>query len=89
MKLLAKKQERIGETDTINKNLHIRMEFGIEKCVMLIKKSGKRQIMEEIELTNQERIRTHGEKENYSYLGSLEPDIVKPAGKDSQNQALL
>ena len=32
-------------------------------------KNGKRQIMEGIELPNQERIRTLGEKENYKYLG--------------------
>ena len=28
------------------------MEFGIEKCAMIIMKSGKRQITEEIELPN-------------------------------------
>ena len=33
----------------------IRMEFGIEKCAMFIMKSGKRQIMKEIELLNQGR----------------------------------
>ena len=39
------------------------MKFGIEKCVMLIMNSGKIQITEGIELPNQERIRTLGEKE--------------------------
>ena len=33
--------------------------------------------MEEIELSNQERIRTLGEKENYKYLEILEVDTVR------------
>ena len=33
----------------------IRMEFGLEKCTMLIMKSGKRQMTEGIELQNQEK----------------------------------
>ncbi len=44
---------------------------------MLIIKGGKRQKREGIELPNQERIRTRGEKENYKYLGILEADIIK------------
>ncbi len=40
-------------------------------------KTEKRQIREEIELPNQERIRTLGEKENYKYLGILEADNIK------------
>ena len=42
------------------------MEFGIEKYAMLVMKSGKREIMEWIELSNQERIRTLEEQENYN-----------------------
>ena len=41
------------------------MEFGIEKCVKLIMKSGKIQTTEGIELPNQERIRTLVETKNY------------------------
>ena len=41
------------------------MNFGIEKCAMLMMKSGKRQTVEGIELLNQESIRILGEKENY------------------------
>ena len=41
------------------------MEFGIEKCVMIIGKSVKKQITEVIELPDQERIWTLGEKKNY------------------------
>ena len=52
-------------------------EFVIEKWAMLIMKSGKRQIIEGTELSNQERIRTLGEKENYRYLGILEVDTIK------------
>ena len=55
------------------------MEFGIEKCAMLIMRSGKRQMTEEIELSNQEKIRTLGEKETYKYLGILEADTIKQA----------
>ena len=41
----------------------IGMEFGIEKCAMLIMKIGKRHRTEGIQLPNQDKIRTHGEKE--------------------------
>ena len=44
----------------------IAMEFGIEKCTMRIIKSWKRQITEGIDLPNQEKIRTLGEKETYN-----------------------
>ena len=53
------------------------MEFGIEKCAMLIRKSGKRQMTEGKELPNQERMRTQGEKETYKYLGILKADTIK------------
>ena len=46
---------------------------------MLIMKSGKRQMTEGIELINQEKIRTLGEKETYKYLGMLEADTIKHA----------
>ena len=38
----------------------IGMEFGSEKCVMLIIKKGKRKTMEGIKLPNQESIRSLG-----------------------------
>ena len=41
------------------------MEFGIEKCAMLVMKSGNRHISKGVELSNQVIIRTHGEKETY------------------------
>ena len=39
------------------------MEFGLEKCAMLVMKSGKRCITDGMELLNQDKIRTLGEKE--------------------------
>ena len=49
----------------------IGMEFGKEKCAMLVMKSGKRHLTDGIELPNQETIRTLGEKEACKYLGIL------------------
>ena len=42
-------------------------------------KNTKRQMIEEIKLPNQEKIRTLGEKEIYKYLGILEANTIKPA----------
>ena len=50
---------------------NIGMEFGIEKCATLIMKSGKRHMTERIELPNQEKIRTLGEKGNRQILGNI------------------
>ena len=55
----------------------IGMEFGIEKCAMLVIKSGKRHLTEGMELPNQDKIRTLGEKETYKYLGILEDETIK------------
>ena len=79
--LIAKNKK---ELDTLIQTITIysedkRMEFGIEKCSVLIMKSGKRQITEGIELPNQERNRTLEEKENYKYLEILEADTIKQA----------
>ena len=40
----------------------IGMEFGIEKCAMLVMRSGKRRLTGGMELPNQDKIRTLGEK---------------------------
>ena len=40
------------------------MKFGIEKCVMLIMKKVKSEIVERIEQKNQESFSTPGEKGN-------------------------
>ena len=44
------------------------MEFGIEKCTMLVMKSDKWHMSEGIEIPNQEKkTRWLGEKETYEY----------------------
>ena len=58
---------------------NIGMEFGIEKCTMLIMKSGKRQMTEGIEIPNQENIITLAEKKTYKDLWILEADTIKHA----------
>ena len=55
----------------------IRMEFGIEKCAMVVMKSGKRHLTDEMELPNQYKIWTLVENETYKYLGILEADTIK------------
>ena len=53
------------------------MEPGIEKCAMLVRKRWKRHMIEEMELQNQDKIRTLGEKEPHKYLEILEADTIK------------
>ena len=53
------------------------MEFGREKCAMLVMKSGKRHMTDGMELPNYDRIRTLEENETYKYLGILEADTMK------------
>ena len=55
----------------------IGMEFGIEKCALLVMKSGKRHQTDGIELPNHDKIRTLAENETYKYLGILEADTIK------------
>ena len=55
----------------------IGMEFGIEKCTMLVMKSSKRHLTDGMELPNQDKMRTPGEEETYKYLGILEVDTIK------------
>ena len=55
----------------------IGMEFSIEKCAMIVTKSGKRHMTDGMELPNYDKIRTLGEKETNKYLGILETDTIK------------
>ncbi len=55
----------------------IGMEFGIEKCTLLVMKSGKQHLTDGIELPNQDKIRMLAENETYKYLGILEADTIK------------
>ena len=53
----------------------IGMGFGIKKCAMLMMRSGKRHMTERIELPNQEKFRTFGEKEAYWEYWKQTPPI--------------
>ena len=53
------------------------MEFGIEKCAILVMKCRKQHMMEGIEQPDQEKIRTLGEKETYAHLGILVADTIR------------
>ena len=44
-------------------NQNIGMEFGTEKCAILVMKISKKHLKEGMELPNQDKIRTLGEKE--------------------------
>ena len=55
----------------------IGMEFGIEKCAMLVMKRGKRHMTKGKELPNHVKIRTLGENETYKYFCVLEDDTIK------------
>ena len=53
------------------------MEFGIEKCAMVVMKSGKWQLTDGMELPNQDKIKALTENETYKYLGSFEVDTIE------------
>ena len=53
------------------------MEFGIEKCAMLVMKSGKRHLTDGMELPNQDKSRTLTAKQTYKYFRVLEADTIK------------
>ena len=55
----------------------IGMEFGIEKCVMLVMNSRKWHLTDGMEQPNQDKIRTLAENEAYKYLGILQADTIK------------
>ena len=48
-------------------------------------KCGKRHMTVGMELSNQEKIRTLGEKETYIYLGILETDTIKQVEMKRKN----
>ena len=78
-KLFAKKEK---ELETLIHAVRIYtqdigMEFGIEKCALLVMKSGKQDLTDGMEQTNQDKIRALEEKETYEYLGILEANITK------------
>ena len=79
IKLFAKNEK---ELETLNHAVriysqNIGMELGIEKCAMLVMKSGKRHITDGMELPIQDKIITLGENKTCKYLGILEADTIK------------
>ena len=79
VKLFAKNEK---EQETLIHTIRIYsqgigMEFGIEKCALLVMKSGKRHKTDGIELPDQVKMRTLAENETYKYLGILEADTIK------------
>ena len=84
IKLFAqkKKKKKKKELETLIHTVRIysqgiRMEFAIEKCALLIMKSGKRHLTDGIELPTQDKIRKLAENETYKYSGILEADTIK------------
>ena len=74
IKLFAKneKESVILKQTVIIHNQDIGIEFTIERCATVRKKSEKRQLTKGIELPSQKRIRMLVEtKETYHYLGIL------------------
>ena len=79
IKLFAKNEK---ELETLIHALRIYsqdigVKIGIENCAMLVMKSGKRHLMDGMELPNKDKIRTLGEKETYKYYDILGDDIIK------------
>ena len=88
IKLFAKNEKEL-ETLIHTVRIYSRdigMEFGREKCVMLVIKSGKRQLIDGMELPNQDKIKTPAENETYKYLGALETDTIKQVEMKEKNQ---
>ena len=84
---IRKKWKRTGNSNT-HRIYHqdIGMEYEIEKCVMLVMKSGKRHRNDGMELPNQDKIRMHGENETYKYLEILEADTINQVQMDDKTQ---
>ena len=55
------------------------MEFVKEKCSRFKMKSGKRHMVEGVEVPNQGKIRAFGVMETYKYLRIFEADTIKHA----------
>ena len=47
------------------------MDFGSEKCAVIVMKSYKGHLTDGMDLPNKDKIRTLGEKETYKYLGII------------------
>ena len=67
IKLFAKIEKKLEARILTEYKVKTGMEFGIDKFAMLLMKSGKRHKTNEIELPNQDKIRTLGENDAYKY----------------------
>ena len=78
LKLLAKNEKGLDSlVHTVRIfSEDIGMEFGIEKCAMLVLKGGKRTRSEGIELPGDKIIKSLNENDGYRYLGVLEADEI-------------
>ena len=56
------------------------------QLTLLVMKSGKRHLTDEIERPNQDKIRTLAENETYKYLGILEADTIKQVEMKNNTQ---
>ena len=63
-----------------------RIEIGREKCSIVVMKSEKRHLTDEMELPTQAKIRTFGEKGTYKYVGILAADTIKQVGMKEKIQ---
>ena len=78
IELFAKNEKELGtliHAVTIY-NLDMEMEFGREKCAIVVMKIGKRHMTDGIEQSNKYKVRTLEEKETYKYLVILEADPI-------------
>ena len=87
LKLFTKNEK---ELETLQRRVRIysqdiEMEFGIEKCAMLIMKSGKRQMMEGIELPNQKKSES-SEKRKFKVLGNIGSGHHQTYGNERKNK---
>ena len=55
------------------------MEFGIEKCAIIIMNRRQWHRRERIELPNQDKMKTFGKTETYKYFRIFETDAIKHA----------
>ena len=86
IKLFAKNEK---ELETLIHRIYsqdIGMEFGSEKCALLVMKSGKRHLTDGRELPNQDKIRTPAENETYKYLRILEAGTIKQEERKNKIQ---
>ena len=63
----------------------IGMEFGIEKCAVLVMKSGKRQLIDGMELPNKDKIKNARRKRNLQILGHLGGWHHQTSGNERKN----